>query len=251
MEIGLGPKLSISLGEDREVVGERGGQSRGSQLVSGPLCQQNLVSSYELIMCDHKLWRRVPPYTEVWPQLPGADPSLTGEGHGPPQDCPLFRNQLSVPRSPDHPHFWPIGYTFRGSQHPLLFINSSKQPNTVLLWQMDSNWKAEVWEGPSLWASLSHPSGNRSCHPTSTSMCHDTRSMANQEIAPKIGNPEFLLGIHYVCITKWTTGYVIDLVFRSPLWKSDWKRVTHKHNLLIPRLVFLVWRAPILSHLLA
>lgn len=55
--------------------------------------------------------------------------------------------------------------------------------------------------------------------PPSTSVCHDTQSMANQEITPKIWNPEFLLGIHYVCITKWTAGYVIDLIFRPPSMK--------------------------------
>ena len=169
MEIGLGPKLCTSWGEDREVVGERGGQSRGSQLVSGPLGQQNLVSSCELIM-----WEESPLRLKCGPNSLELTQASQVKG------MVLHKTALSSETSSQS----------RGPQTTLIFdqlathLGVPTTPSCSLIHRNNrilfcygkriQIGRLRFWEGPSVWASLSHLSGNRSCHPPSTSMCHDT-----------------------------------------------------------------------------
>lgn len=50
------------------------------------------------------------------------------------QDCPHFRHQLRVQRSPGHPHIWPTVYKFGDSQYPLRFNNSLEFRKPLYIW---------------------------------------------------------------------------------------------------------------------
>lgn len=192
---------------------------------------------------------------DFWHKLPRsqARQKVTGQGQSPPPNCPHFRHQPQIPRSPGLPHFWPTGYKLG---FPLRFSNMVEQHTELrkalflglpLYYskriQIRTNKRetntAMSGRAPNAKLPLSSPCGIRICHSPSTLVC------GSIEYCPprKLTWASMSMGFIWTSLYRhdWLSHWPCDSMSSPPPLSGGWSdiKVAQSPNLLITWLVFL------------